>query len=225
MISVVRGDEEGAWPGDDIPGRFFCSWQPDSLTDVLVGAGFDVHRVDVERDALYATATRARSLPDTVGPNMRLLLCGLNPSEVAADVGFGFAGATNRFWPAAVDAGVVARARDPLHALVHDGIGMTDLVKRATARAAELAPEEYRAGAERVARLASWLKPAAVCFVGLDGWRVAVDRKAKPGWQPDGFGGMPAYVMPSTSGLNARTPLSELVEHLREAVGGAGFRA
>jgi TDG/mug DNA glycosylase family protein len=156
---------------------------------------------------------------------MRLLLCGLNPSEVAADAGFGFAGATNRFWPVAVEAGVVTRARDPLHALVHDRVGMTDLVKRATPRAAELTPDEYRAGAERVARLVSWLKPRAVCFVGLDGWRIAVDKKARPGWQPHGFGGAPAYVMPSTSGLNARTLRSELIQHLRDALGGEGCRA
>jgi hypothetical protein len=56
-----------------------------------------------------------------------------------------------------------------------------------------------------------------VCFVGLAGWRAAVDRDARPGEQPEGIGGRPAYVMPSTSGLNARVPLDELVDHLRAA--------
>jgi TDG/mug DNA glycosylase family protein len=98
------------------------------------------------------------------------------------------------------------------------GIGMTDLVKRATPRADELTRDEYRAGLARVERLVQWLQPGAVCFVGLAGWRAAVDRKAVAGVQPDGLGGRPAYVMPSTSGLNARVPPSELADHLRAAL-------
>jgi hypothetical protein len=56
-----------------------------------------------------------------------------------------------------------------------------------------------------------------VCFVGLEGWRLAVDRKAMPGPIDTGFAGVPAYVMPSTSGLNAHARLDDLVEHLRRA--------
>jgi TDG/mug DNA glycosylase family protein len=95
---------------------------------------------------------------------------------------------------------------------------MTDLVKRGSVGASELTRDEYREGAARVERLVRWLQPAAVCFVGLAGWRAAVDRKAQVGVQPDGFGGVPAYVMPNTSGLNARVPLAELTDHLRAAV-------
>ncbi len=95
---------------------------------------------------------------------------------------------------------------------------MTDLVKRATPRADALTRDEYRAGLARVERLAEWLRPGAVCFVGLAGWRAAVDRKAAPGVQPQDVGGRPAYVMPSTSGLNARVPPAELAEHLRAAL-------
>jgi TDG/mug DNA glycosylase family protein len=148
---------------------------------------------------------------------MRLLVCGLNPSLVAADAGFGYAGATNRFWPAALASGVVSRARDPFHALAVDRVGMTDLVKRATPRADLLRASEYTGGVHRVRALVEWLRPGAVVFVGLAGWRAAVDRNARPGLQPDGFAGVPAYVMPSTSGLNARTSLAELVDHLRRA--------
>ncbi len=122
----------------------------------------------------------------------------------------------NRFWPAAIAAGLVTSARDTRAALAA-GIGMTDLVKRATPRADELTRDEYRAGLARVERMVQWLQPGAVCFVGLAGWRAAVDRKAVAGVQPDAIGGRPAYVMPSTSGLNARTPPSELADHLRAA--------
>jgi len=148
---------------------------------------------------------------------MRLLVCGLNPSVYSADVGSGFARPGNRFWPAAVAAGLVSRERDPRHALAAHGIGMTDLVKRATARADGLTDDEYRAGAQRIERLVEWLQPGAVCFVGLSGWRAAVDRRARAGVQPTPFGGRTAYVMPNTSGVNGHASLAALTDHLRRA--------
>jgi TDG/mug DNA glycosylase family protein len=116
-----------------------------------------------------------------------------------------------------VAAGLVDQPYDPASALAHHAIGMTDLCKRATVRSSELAVAEYEEGLGRVTRLAAWLQPAAICFVGLEGWRAVVDRAAQPGWQPDGLGGVPAYVMPSTSGINASSQLPALVEHLQDA--------
>jgi TDG/mug DNA glycosylase family protein len=218
-LLFLAGDDDGELADDDFPGRWFAAWDPDALHDVFVGAGFDVERCerDPESRWIHVHVTRARTLPDTVGPGMRLLVCGLNPSVYSADVGIGFARPGNRFWPAAIAAGLVSVGRDPRAALAA-GIGMTDLVKRATPRADELTRDEYRAGLARVERLVQWLQPGAVCFVGLAGWRDAVDRRALAGEQPEGIGGRPAYVMPSTSGLNARTPPRELADHLRAAL-------
>jgi TDG/mug DNA glycosylase family protein len=199
-------------PGDVVELDLPAARDEQRLDDIVAGAGFERGRGrDGER------FRRVRTLADTVGPGMRMLVCGLNPSEVAADAGFGFAGATNRFWPAAAAAGLVSSERDPLHALSVDGVGMTDLVKRATPGTRDLRPDEYRAGAERVARLVRWLRPGVVLFVGLEGWRAAIDRHATAGWAAD-FGGRPAYVMPSTSGLNAHARLADLVDHMRAAL-------
>jgi TDG/mug DNA glycosylase family protein len=181
------------------------------VADIVVGAGFERVRSGLRR---------VRTLPDTVGPGMRVLVCGLNPSLVAADAGFGFAGPTNRFWRAATEAALVSHPRDPRHALKTDGVGMTDLVKRATPGTKELDGAEYVAGAQRVERLVRWLRPGVVLFVGLEGWRAAVDRRAEPGPQANGFAGVPAYVMPSTSGLNAHSRLADLAEHMRTALTG-----
>ena len=189
----------------------------DRLRDVVIGAGFAVDDVVVEDLSIRMQASRERTLPDTVGPGMRLLVCGLNPSLYAADAGIGFARPGNRFWPAARAAAIVERDRDPVDALVHHGMGMTDLVKRATTGASVLTAAEYRDGSARVERLVRWLRPAAVCFVGLAGWRAAVDRRAAAGEQAAGFGGAPAYVMPSTSGANAHARLDDLADHLRAA--------
>ncbi len=218
VLSVVEGDEEGLIPGDVIAGRFFANWRRDALVDVVVGAGFELHDIESVGDELWVIANRARTLPDFVGPEMRVLVCGLNPSLVAADAGVGFAGATNRFWPVAVEAGLVTRPRDPFHALTVDGVGATDLVKRATPRASEVRADEYRSGAERVRRLVEWLRPTTVLFVGLAGWRAAIDRRAEPGWQQERVADVPAYVMPSTSGLNARAARADLVAHLNAAL-------
>jgi TDG/mug DNA glycosylase family protein len=194
----------------------------DQLRDLLVGAGFELDRLGVVRapGGFVVRARRVRTLPDTVGPAMRLLACGLNPSLYAADAGVAFARPGNRFWPAALAAGLVSVDRDPDHALHHHGIGMTDLVKRATVAADELTTAEYRTGLARVERLVRWLRPGGVCFVGLAGWRAAVDRRAQPGRQIQQLGGVPVYVMPSTSGLNARCSLGELTQHLRRAADG-----
>ena len=218
LVHIHRGME----PGEQVALHISAvaaepAWETDRLGDVLVGGGFAVDEMSARRGGWQATVTRLRSLPDTVAAGMRLLVCGLNPSEYAADRGVGYARPGNRFWPAALEAGLVTRSHDPLHALLDHGVGMTDLVKRATTQASLLAEDEYRAGTARVERLVAWLRPAAVCIVGLAGWRSAVDRHAVPGPQPNPFGGRPVYLMPSTSGLNAHSSQAELAQHLRAA--------
>ncbi len=212
------------FPDDDFPGRWFSTWSAARVADVMAGAGFGDVVIDGESmtdgTALTVHARRAATLADTVAAGMRLLMCGLNPSVRAADAGVGFVTPGNRFWPAALDVGLVSVDRDPRHALLAHGVGMTDLVKRATPRADALTPAEYRAGAERLDRLCEWLQPKAVCVVGLAGWRAAVDRRAAPGWQTRSLGGRPVYVMPSTSGLNAGTSVAALTDHLRAAAAG-----
>ena len=215
--SFIAGPDDRYVADDDLPGRNFWRWSDDHLVDVFVGAGFDDVTVDGDRPR-FVSAQRARSLPDTVGPGMRLLVCGLNPSLRAADAGIGFVTPGNRFWPAALEVGLASVDRDPMHAARHHGLGMTDLAKRATTRADELDPDEYRDGLARVDRMCGRLRPAAVCMVGLAGWRVAVDRKATAGWQDRTLGGRPVYVMPSTSGLNAHSTQADLTAHLRAAI-------
>jgi TDG/mug DNA glycosylase family protein len=210
------------------PARPGPGWDAERIHDAVVGAGFTdaaVRRPPADTRpspfAFAVGATRARSLPDTVRPGMRVLVCGLNPSLYAADAGIGFARPGNRFWPAALAAGLVSRDRDPDHALCEHGVGMTDIVKRATVRADELSTAEYESGLGRVERLVSWLEPGVICFVGLDGWRRVVDRRAQPGPQERRLGGVRVHLMPSTSGLNAHSSLAALTEHLRSVAAGA----
>jgi double-stranded uracil-DNA glycosylase len=198
-----------------LEGRLFTSLEPGTARDLVEGAGFRVTEVS-NAERLWLCATRSRALPDSLRPGLQVLVVGLNPSPAAAATGIPFAGANNRFWPAALRAGWVARERDPAHAL-RRGIGFTDLVKRVTAGAAELRRAEYRSGLARLRRLVERFQPRALVFVGLAGFRHAVDARARPGALSGGFAGRPAYLVPSSSGRNARVSLAELARHLRRA--------
>ncbi len=226
MIAERDGTPRSFVGGGDLPGRTFFTWTTKHLDDLLTGAGFEpgcaaleVREADgQDASSVWAETERIRSIADTVGPDMRLLVCGLNPSLHAADAGIGFVTPGNRFWPAAIEAGLASKDRDPEHALRHHGLGMTDVVKRATARAAELTKPEYAAGLSRIERLCERVRPGAVCFVGLAGWRAAADRNAVAGPQMQDVGGRPVYVMPSTSGLNASSQHADFVDHFRAAL-------
>jgi TDG/mug DNA glycosylase family protein len=197
-------------------GRLFVADDAEGWHAHLAGAGFRAIRIAPGDGPFWfaVDAQRARTLPDSIRPDLRVLVCGLNPSLVAADTGVPFVGATNRFWPAALRSGLVARDRDVRDALAH-GIGFTDLVKRATPASSAITRAEYTRGAERVARLVRTWQPRAVLFVGLEGYRRAIDPDATPGRLRAGFAGRSAYLMPSSSGRNAASSLDALVSHLR----------
>ncbi len=174
-------------------------------TDVVEGAGF------------APDGERLWTLADSVAPRMTMLICGLNPSPASADSGIPFARPGNRFWPAMLAAGLADADRNTDVLLKNQGIGMTDIVKRTTRRADELDRAEFAHGINRLERLTRWLQPTSICFVGLAGWRAAVDRRATSGWQARSIGDRPVYLMPSTSGLNASSQLPDLTDHLRAA--------
>jgi TDG/mug DNA glycosylase family protein len=174
--------------------------------------------VAVTDNTITVVATRARTLPDIVGPGLRLLVSGLNPSLYAADTGVAYGRPGNRFWPAALAAGLVTVDRDPWHARRHHGVGFTDLVKRASVGAAELTAAEYRHGLDRLDHLGALIQPGAIAFCGITGWRAATgDKAATLGWQERRVGGRPAYVLPNPSGLNAHANVAVIADHLRAA--------
>ncbi|MBJ82884.1 MAG: mismatch-specific DNA-glycosylase [Acidimicrobiaceae bacterium] len=183
----------------------------------MVGAGFSLQAPSRGADSIHVTAKPIRTLSDTVNSDMRLLLVGLNPSFHAADAGYGFAGPSNRFWSAALEAQIVSKERDSIHALQVDRVGMTDLVKKPTSKASELTDTHFRVGFARVSRMCSWLRPKVVCVLGITGWRAALgDPKLSLGAQMTRLGGRPVYVLPNPSGLNAHTNHGDMVKRFRD---------
>ncbi|MBD2019968.1 mismatch-specific DNA-glycosylase, partial [Leptolyngbya sp. FACHB-36] len=88
------------------------------------------------------------TLPDIIAPDLRILFCGINPSLYSAAVGHHFARPGNRFWPTLHRAGFSDRLLSPLEdqSLLERGYGLTNIVERATATAAELTAEELVVG-------------------------------------------------------------------------------
>jgi TDG/mug DNA glycosylase family protein len=153
------------------------------------------------------------TVPDLVGPGLRVLLCGINPSLESGYRGLHFATPGNRLWPTLHAAGWTERRLDPSETgeLLAAGIGITNLVARATARADELTDDEIRAGLPHLAALAERWEPGWVAFLGMSAYRVATGRrKAVVGPQPEQLGGRPVWLLPNPSGLNASWQLPRL---------------
>src|SRR4029450_3881318 len=83
-----------------------------------------------------------RTTEDLLDHDLKVLFCGINPGLYSAATGFHFARPGNRFWPALHASGFTPRRFQPSEnrRLLDLGYGLTNLVNRATAAAAELSP-------------------------------------------------------------------------------------
>ncbi|MFF0308276.1 G/U mismatch-specific DNA glycosylase [Streptosporangium sp. NPDC004379] len=163
-------------------------------------------------------AARDRTVDDVLGPSLDVLFCGINPGLYSAATGRHFARPGNRFWPALHLSGFTPRLLDPSEQaeLPSYGLGITNVVARATAQAAELTPEEFRAGGERLVRLVTDIRPRVLAVAGVTAYRTAFgDPKAAVGPQAAAIGGTAVWVLPNPSGLNAHWPLDRIVGELR----------
>lgn len=174
---------------------------------------------------------RNASLPDLVGPGLKLLFVGINPGLWTAAIQTHFAHPGNRFYPALRLAGIVDRDLDrgePMSDqnrayLIERGIGITNLVNRATARADELSPAELRTGRTRLEDFISVHRPAVVAVAGVTAYRVAfADPRAKLGPQRDRLAGAQVWVVPNPSGLNAHETITSLAHAYAEPAKVAG---
>ena len=169
-------------------------------------------------------AAKDRLLPDVIGPGLRVLFCGINPSLYSAAVGHHFARPGNRFWPALHGGGFTPRRFSPFEDadLVPLGYGITNVVARPTTQASEVSAAEFAEGGRLLLRKAQRYRPACVAVLGVSAYRVAFARpKAKLGLQPEPLGDAKVWVLPNPSGLNAHFQVPELARLfgvLREAI-------
>ncbi len=164
-------------------------------------------------------AAAGKTIPDVIGPGLAVLFVGINPGLYSAAVGHHFARPGNRFWPALHEAGFTPRLLRPEEdvELTVWGLGITNLVSRATTAASELSAQELRAGKvtleEKVARYA----PLWTAFVGIGAYATAFGRrKAALGPQEEAIGASRIWVLPNTSGLNAHFTPARFAEVFRD---------
>jgi TDG/mug DNA glycosylase family protein len=162
---------------------------------------------------MEVAAAAGRTVPDLVAPDLAVLFCGINPGLYSGATGHHFARPGNRFWQALRDAGFTDRLLAPWEEteLLRIGLGITNLVARATATAAELTPEELRLGRRRLAaKLRRW-RPRCVAVLGVGAFRTAFDRpRAGYGLQSQPVAGVPVWLLPNPSGLNAHHQRADL---------------
>ncbi len=181
------------------------------------------------RDELEAC--RGMEVPDLLGDDVRLLFVGINPGLWTAATQTHFAHPANRFYPALLRAGIITQAVDPSAGMTDEdrdhlrsrGIGITNLVRRATARASELDDDELREGGRRLESLVARLRPRVVAVAGITAYRAAFSmRRAVPGRQPADLNGSELWVVPNPSGLNAHETIATLAEAYADAARAAG---
>jgi TDG/mug DNA glycosylase family protein len=164
-------------------------------------------------------AARDRTIPDVAAPGLRVLFAGINPGLYSAATGHHFARPGNRFWPALHRAWFTPRRLRPdeQEQLLAFGLGITNVVARATARADELSRAELREGGTVLAGKVSLLRPRWLAVVGVTAYRTAFGRPAAAvGPQRDGVAGASVWVLPNPSGLNALWTLPKLIEAFRD---------
>jgi double-stranded uracil-DNA glycosylase len=164
-------------------------------------------------------AARDKTIPDVAAPGLRVLFAGINPGLYSAATGFHFARPGNRFWPALHLSGFTSRLLQPheQEQLLALGLGITNVVARATARAAELTTEEIREGAAALAAKVEHLRPRWLAVVGVTVYRTAFARpRAQEGPQPETIGDTRLWLLPNPSGLNASWTAPRLTEAFRD---------
>jgi TDG/mug DNA glycosylase family protein len=165
-----------------------------------------------------AKRTEMKKIKDVIAPGLQVLFCGINPGLYSAAVGHNFARPGNRFWPALFAAGFTDRLLKPSEErkLLQLGCGITNIVERPTASAAELSKAELQEGAHRVMKKVLRYHPSCLAVVGISAYRVAFEKpQASLGLQTERLGDCLIWVLPNPSGLNAHYQLPEIAEQLR----------
>lgn len=174
---------------------------------------------------------RDQTVSDLIGDDTRLLFVGINPGLWTAATKTHFCHPSNRFYPALRRAGLIDFDIDTDRGMtdgqrssfVAAGMGISNLVQRATVRASDLTADELRAGGERLLGLVAELRPAVVAIAGVTAYRTAFDAKSAVMGRQETAGDAEWWVLPNPSGLNAHVQIDDLAEWFRAVADRAGL--
>ena len=169
--------------------------------------------------AAEIAAATGLTIPDVIAPGLRVLFSGINPGLYSAATGYHFARPGNRFWPALHQSGFTPRQLRPdeQEQLLGLGLGITNVVPRATARAGELTDDELRVGGRKLLEKAESFGPRWLAIVGVTAYRTAFgEARATFGPQARTAGATRLWVLPNPSGLNAHKTVAQLAADFAE---------
>lgn len=158
------------------------------------------------------------AVPDVLGPDLRVVFCGINPGRVSAAAGAHFANPRNDFWRLLHAAGFTSRLYEPheQHDVLAEGVGLTNAAFRTTPGSADLRRSDFAGSADRLERIARELRPRWLAFVGKEAYRGAFGERPELGPQQRRLGETKLFVLPSTSPANAAIPWKERVRWFGE---------
>jgi len=157
------------------------------------------------------------AIPDVLAPDLRVLFCGINPGLVSAAAQAHFANPRNDFWRLLHAAGFTSRLYEPHEQrdVLGEGIGITNAAFRTTPGSGDLRKADFDGAADRLAGIASELRPAWIGFVGKEAYRGAFGERPELGVQERKLGDTQLFVLPSTSPANAAVPWDERLRWFR----------
>jgi TDG/mug DNA glycosylase family protein len=164
-------------------------------------------------------------IPDVLGPDLRVLFCGINPGRVSAAAKAHFANPRNDFWQLLHAAGFTPRLLEPAEQfeLLTNGVGVTNAAARTTPGSGDLRKADFAGAADRLERIAKELKPAWIGFVGKEAYRGSFGERAELGVQERRLANTRLFVLPSTSPANAAVPWDERLRWFEELSRASGW--
>jgi double-stranded uracil-DNA glycosylase len=164
-------------------------------------------------------------VPDTLGPDVQVVFCGINPGHWSARAGAAFANPRNDFWRLLHAAGFTPRVLEPREQaeLLRFRVGLTNAARRTTKGSGDLRKADFAGAAKRLEDIARSLRPSVIAFVGKAAYNGTFGGRSELGLQQRRLGDTALFVLPSTSPANAAVPWAERLRWfcvLRELVGG-----
>ena len=160
----------------------------------------------------------ASAVPDVLGPDLRVVFCGINPGFASDAAKAHFANPRNDFWRLLQASGFTSRLYEPSEQfeVLRDGMGLTNAAPRTTRGSGDLRRADFAGAAERLEQLACALRPGWIAFVGKEAYRGTFNERPALGLQERRLGETRLFVLPSTSPANAAVPWDERLHWFRK---------
>lgn len=164
---------------------------------------------------------QTESLPDYLGPGLRILFVGINPGIRSARLGHHFAGHSNRFWKLLYHSGLVPESitfQDDWR-VGEWGLGLTNIIGRPSAGIEDLTCREYRSGRPTLLAKVRRHRPRMVALLGVTIYRMLgfapADAPVRLGLQPVRLAKAPVFLLPNPSGRNAHYSFDDMAAAFR----------